>query len=325
MFNKGKAFLLSILGSIALVAIFAVIEDIVPFEEIFHYPSTTRTGWHTIIWIGVLFYFMTKYKQDKNYKTVRKVLLLDLMLFIFMAPIGFQKSIYDIQKFNAQKKGLAITDGKKFFIFAWLLYIFYIFSIVCYVFFVIFQEDNLEKLQRFMVETITHAKDQNTCALEYQPEFVSSCAVNFEQRKVVIQFKSHQYWLHGIEWSESYDVKITGNTFYFSFISDAEKLLIASLKAGTEKDFSKCLNPPDADNTKEEQMKLCQCMMDVRNTSMIQYLRETENKMERDEITENFDRSDWQKRMVESVNKDIKEKCGHLIHRRNKDLKSNLP
>lgn len=318
MFNKGKATLFAVLWSILILTITIVIENSFPFEKVFNVslPDELKRiiGWK-LIWLIPFCFLFCKNRLDNGDKKITKTLYTDIGMFLVVTEVGILKFIYDIQKLKTKKKEIENEEKGSvlYYILSFLLYFVFIGFVV---FSAIFQKSNWEKLDRFIIETLSHAKDQNTCALEYQPEFISSCSVNFEEREMILHFNSYPYWLYGIEWAKEFDVKIDGNTLYFSYISSAEKLILERLEARKEQDFSKCLNPPDEDNTEEEQIELCQCVLNVRKNSAIQYIRQFENKIARGEISENFDRNNFNKEMSESVDRDMKEKCAHLIHKR---------
>ena len=107
MFNKGKAFLLSVLGSIVLMVVFATLESFFPIK------ISTIIGWHSI-WIPVLIWMIEKNRKNEYYREIRKTLWIDIGLYVLFPPIGAQKSLYDLQKFKAQKAGLDATSGTPF-------------------------------------------------------------------------------------------------------------------------------------------------------------------------------------------------------------------
>ena len=312
MFTKGKALLISVLGSIILMAAFTAIESIVPFENIFHY-SSAQIGWHTL-WIVVLLYFIQKNKENGNDKKIAKTLWIDFMIYAIFPPVGAQKSIYDILKFKAQKAGLPIHNNMLVYMLAILLYVFYIVAFIGSIFFNIIQSLNLKELNSYISEiNVSTLKGGSGCGVGYQPKFIESCIPNTEQGEIILKFNSYPYWLYGVKWNEVLNVRIDGKMIYFTTTA---KMMMDTLETTKEQYFTKCLNPPDADNTAEEQMVLCQCSFNVLKNATLQNMA---NAMDRKEMSENFDKEKWGKEVDTIYRNNIKDKCGHLIHHRKQE------
>ena len=312
MFNKGKTLLISVLGSIVLMIIFMVIETFLPFEKVFHY-SSVNVGWHTS-WLMVLLYFIQKNKENGNDKKIAKNLWQDFTIYVIFPPVGAQKSIYDILKFKARKAGLQIYNNMLVYALAILLYIFYLVGFTGFIFFSIIQSHNLEELNSYISEiNISTLKGGSGCGVGYQPKFIESCIPNTERGEIILQFSSYPYWLYGVEWNEMQNVRIDGNALYFTTTA---KIMIDALETTKEQYFTKCLNPPNTDNTAEEQMELCQCRFNILKNATLQNVTTA---MERKEISENFNKEKWGKELDEIYQKNIKEKCEHLIHHRKQE------
>ena len=312
MFNKGKALLISVLGSIILMVIFTIVENLIPFEKVFHY-SSSQVGWH-IIWLVLLFHFIQKNKKNGNDKKAEKTLWRDVLIYVLFSPVGAQKSIYDIQKIKAQKAGLSIQNNMFVYVLAILLYIFYILGFIGFIFFSTIQTKNLAELNSYISEINSSTlQGGDGCGVGYQPQFITDCTPNIERGEVMLKFNSYPYWLHGVQWHEALNVKTNGSTLYFT---TAGQIIVAAVEADKKKNFTKCLNSPEANNTAEEQMEFCECRFKVIKDSTFQLALERVNR--KTEIkSESFqERESWKKEGEEIVQHNIKEKCGHLIHHR---------
>ena len=208
MFNKGKAFLLSILGSILLMAFFVILEILFPIK------ISTSIGWHST-WILVLIWVIKKHWKNEDYKEIRKTLWIDLGIYVLFPPIGAQKSIYDLQKLKAQKEGLNTTSGTIFCVFACLLYILYMLFYVALIFFLVISAINPAFFQDLpeKVATTKFEKSRDTLhskcleaikdksAIENKTEFCQ-CVVESLKNSILQQVKDN------VAQEEQFDSKV---------------------------------------------------------------------------------------------------------------------
>lgn len=220
MFNKGKATLIAVLCSIAILISIMVMEWLFPFEEIFTGYVSRFIRWK-IVWLIPLCFLLYKNKPDGDDKKFQKILITDIIVFSVFTEIGILKFIYDIQKQRAKKEG--ITDVKK-------SYVLYPLSLFLYIGFIVFSVfiaikvskagEHLDKLNKYISETLVLALSERVeCASQYQPEFVSTCSVSPTQKgaEISMRFNSYPYWLYNVEWNEGVHVKIDGYNVRFIF------------------------------------------------------------------------------------------------------------
>lgn len=218
MFNKGKATLIAVLCSIVIIIFTIVIEYFFPFEDVFHLNlpdyATRYIGWK-LIWLIILVCVFYKNRIPGNDKETSKTLYTDAAVFVVVTEAGLPKLIYDIQKQKAQKEGLNTIEKETFlYVFSLLLYVIFIGCIITLGIFIGYQQANLEKLNRYVLETGKLVSEgQMKCASQYQPDFVSSCSVSATQSQIEfnMQFKESPKWMRGAQWSDGVHVYINGN------------------------------------------------------------------------------------------------------------------
>ncbi|MBR6674965.1 MAG: hypothetical protein IKL32_03485 [Alphaproteobacteria bacterium] len=224
MFNKGKATLIAVLCSIAILISIMVMEWIFPFQNVVNIPLSSHAsrfiGWK-LVWLIPLCFLLHKNKPDGDDKKFKKILNIDIIAFLFFTEIGIPKFIYDIQKQRAKKEG--ITDVKK----SYVLYPLSLFLYIAFMGLIVFvaiqsfkAEEYLDKLNKYISETgVLVSSERMECASRYQPEFVSTCSVSLTQKgaEISMRFNSYPYWLYDVEWNEGIHVKIDGYNVRFIF------------------------------------------------------------------------------------------------------------
>lgn len=213
MFNKGKATLIAVLCSIAILISIMVMEWIFPFQNVVMPLSSHAIGWK-LVWLIPLCFLLHKNKPDGDDKKFKKILNTDIIAFLVFTEIGIPKFIYDIQKQRAKKEG--ITDVKK----SYVLYPLSLFLYTAFIGLIVFMaiqaskaEEYVDKLNKYISETgVLLSSGRMECGSRYQPEFVSTCSVYTTRKGVEIsmRFNSYPYWLYGVEWNEGVHVKIDG-------------------------------------------------------------------------------------------------------------------
>jgi len=231
-------------------------------------------------------------------------------------PVGVKDIDGDIQKIKAQKAGLSIKNNMLVYALSLFLYILYMIGYIGFIFYGVFlvvQEKNSEELNSYIskINSLT-LKGFSGCEIDNKPKFITGCVADTEKGKIILNFASYPYWLYGLEWAEEYNVKIDGYLFYFT---TARQAVMDGLEATRKQYFSECLNSPDAYNTAEEQMKLCQCSFDILKETTLQNLP----KLAKLKEVGNYEENNWVKEMKEIYRQNQKEKCGHLIHYRKQE------
>ena len=116
MFNKGKATLIAVLCSIAILISIMVMEWIFPFQNVVNIPLSSHAsryiGWK-LVWLIPLCFLLHKNKPDGDDTKFKKVLNTDIIAFLVFTEIGIPKFIYDIQKQRAKKEGITDVKMKK--------------------------------------------------------------------------------------------------------------------------------------------------------------------------------------------------------------------
>lgn len=220
MFNKGKATLIAVLSSIAILILTILVEILFPFEEVFNIPPSSGytnriIGWH-LVWLIPLIYLFYKNKAGDNSKETNRILIADISFFLIMTNIGLPKFIYDIQKQRALKKGIVDTEkGLFLYVFSLLFYTAFICCIIALALFARFQASRMESLNRYISETLSLLSEgQMECAERLRPDFVSSCSAHIEQSRAILdmQFNQDPFWLYGAEWTEGIHAKVNGRS-----------------------------------------------------------------------------------------------------------------